>query len=109
MLRVWRISGEELAAINAQEVSDVRDLKKILRKLHGFPMCIQKLLHDGKALDSSTKLENPIDMQLVLLSLSSLAQQEEAANELTAYACEHGHVESGLLLENFLSALPPRS
>ncbi|CAE7566545.1 mask, partial [Symbiodinium pilosum] len=82
MLRIWRMSGQELPAVSIEGISVVRDLKASLCSLHGFPLCMQQLLHNGNGLDDSTKLDAPIDLQLVLLALSTKAQQCEAANEL---------------------------
>ena len=87
MLRIWRMSGQELPAVSMEQISHVEDLKALLRSLHGFPMCIQKLLHKGNSLDNSTKLDAPIHLQLVLLSAE--VQQLEAAKEL-AESCRKG-------------------
>ena len=47
MLRIWQMSGQELAAIDMEKIFDVRGLKATLRSLHGFPMCMQQMLHNG--------------------------------------------------------------
>ena len=67
MLRVCGISGAELASLRRVETEELRDvggLKLHLRKLQGFPACLQELL-DGKRLEDATKLEVPWDLQLV--------------------------------------------
>ena len=65
MLRVWGMSGEELAAVNLGEHLDVRDLKSSLCRMHGLPRCMQQLLYHGKRLDDFTKLDAPMDIQLL--------------------------------------------
>ena len=55
MLRVWTVSGEELAVLPKEELSDVRALKSHLRQLHGLPRFRQKLLHEGCNLDDGTR------------------------------------------------------
>ena len=97
MLRIWQVSGQELPAISMDEISNVRELKALLRSLHGFPTCMQKLLHNGNTMDNSTKLDAPIGLQLVLLTLSTAVQQIEAAEELTA-ACVQGDLKIARLL-----------
>ena len=92
MLRIWQMSGQELPAVSMEEISDVLSLKASLRSRHGFPLCMQELLHNGKSLINSTKLDAPIDLQLILLALSTEVQQDEAAKELTA-ACVQGDLE----------------
>ena len=67
-----------------ENISDVRDLKNALLRLHGFPMCMQEVLHNSKSLDNSTKLDAPIDLQLVILALSTEVLQVEAGKELVA-------------------------
>ena len=98
IIRVWRVSGEELAAIRSNEVFSVKDLRKHLCKLHGFPTCIQVVLYKGNTLHDSVRLETSIDVQLVLVPLSYPSERQlEAANELTD-ACAHGQVEVVQLL-----------
>ena len=85
MIFVWRVSGEQLAAFGAEEVTDVRELKDVLRSRYGFPPFIQQLLHKGKSLEDSAKLESPSDIQL-LLAVSTPAQQTQAVRALST-AC----------------------
>ena len=94
MLRVWQISGVELAAIPAEELSDVLALKQHLRVRKGLPVCLQELLHDGVRLQDSVKLRAPMDIQLGLLSL---AKGLEAAQELREAATK-GEIEVVRLL-----------
>ena len=90
MLRVWRLSGEELAAINIADIREVTDVKAILCRQHGCPPSMQKLLHNGSILEDSTKLETPIDLQLVLSYVTTDAKEQEAHRELVA-ACQNGY------------------
>ena len=76
------MSGQELPAVSMEGISDVRNLKASLRCLHGFPIRMQQFLHNGNILDSSIKIDAPIDSQLVLLALATDLQQLEAAKEL---------------------------
>ena len=73
MLRIWQMSGQELPAVSTERILDVQDLKASL-SLDGFPICMQQLLHNGKSLNSFTKLDAPMDLQLVLLPLLSNEQ-----------------------------------
>ncbi|CAE7700663.1 mask [Symbiodinium pilosum] len=101
MIHVWTVSGQELPAISLEDVRDVRDLKSTLRRLHGFPICMQQLLHNGNSLEDSTQLgpSSDMSMQLVLSAPSSAKQPREAANELLE-ACEMGSLlVTRLLLE----------
>ena len=93
MLRIWRMSGQELPAVSTEEISDVKDLKACLRILHGFPMCMQQLYHNGNNLDNSINIDTPMDVQLVLLAPSSPAHQTEAKEEL-AESCQQGRLKT---------------
>ena len=97
MLRIWRMSGQELLTGSMDAISDVGDLKASLRSLHGFPKCMQQLLHNGNSLDNSTKLDAPINLQLVLRRPSKEAQRQEAATELVA-SCAQGDLEAARML-----------
>ncbi|CAE7218060.1 ANKRD17 [Symbiodinium natans] len=102
MLHVWwATSGQPLASVTQEELSDVRTLKQHLRALHGFPICIQQLLHDGHCLEDGCKLEAPMDLQLVLLTVSN-TQGGQAEAELGLAAIQ-GHVE----VARFLLAAGP--
>ena len=112
MVRIWRVSGKELPAISVEDLSgerilkrsrtsregneitdtlrpDVGGLKRELCRLHGFPLCQQDLLHEGKRLENSTKLDDSMDLQLVFLPLATDVLQREAANEFLD-ACMNG-------------------
>ena len=79
MLHVWRPSGQELAVVSAEDCKDAAALKEHLRELHGFPVSLQLLLHEGNLLDDGAELDAPADVQLVLLNLSGLSQQDGSA------------------------------
>mmetsp|Transcript_9804 Transcript_9804/g.23542 ORF Transcript_9804/g.23542 Transcript_9804/m.23542 type:complete len:294 (-) Transcript_9804:217-1098(-) len=81
MLRIWSISGHEMASVPLAEVSTVRHLKERLAQLHGVPRFRQRLLDDGESLQDTATLYST-DLQLVFLNYSE-ASLEQAA-ELTA-------------------------
>ncbi|CAE7194055.1 ANKRD17 [Symbiodinium natans] len=70
MLRVWKMSGEELVALRREDFSesyDVADeLRRLLRNRYGFPVCTQTLLLDGGKLEPTCRLSFPSDLQLIL-------------------------------------------
>ena len=63
MLRVWSVSGDELASASREECRLVRDVKEHLRTRYGVPVCLQQLLCDGRCL--ADDVEAPADLQLV--------------------------------------------
>eukprot|EP00439_Symbiodinium_sp_Y106_P072107 s9_g13.t1 len=67
MLRVYMVSGDELAAIPVTAVSDVRDLKQQLQKHCGVPRFRQRLLRNGDLLEDHVALDAAGNLQLVLL------------------------------------------
>ena len=92
MLRVRRMSGQELPAVSMEDIRRVWDLKKSLCQLHGFPICMQELMHNGKTLANLTLLDAPMDIELVL-SAPSTAEQLLAAGKELVKACETGSLE----------------
>ncbi|CAE7273585.1 Ankyrin repeat domain-containing protein 29 [Symbiodinium microadriaticum] len=83
MLRIANLAGEELARIPLDELTDVKSLKQLLQRTHGFPPRFrQQLLLNEKILDDAFKLETPVELQLVLLTFSSTSQPQ--THELTA-------------------------
>ena len=88
------MSGQELPAVSIEDILDVRHLKASLRSLHGFPMCMQQLLHKGNSLDDFTKLDAPMDLQIVLQAPTS---KHEEKLELLA-ACSQGYLTIASLL-----------
>ena len=89
MLRVWSISGQELAAVPPGEMSEGGiHLKRHLRNRYGYPVCLQKLLQAGHCLEDGAPLvgpEDPLDLQLVLLSALSPKQMPQAESEWLEY------------------------
>ncbi|CAE7258385.1 Ankrd17 [Symbiodinium pilosum] len=90
MLRISRMSGDELAAVSLEEARNVLALKQALCRLHHFPVCLQHVLQNGTTLDDATKLVEPMDLQLVMLSTAT--QQDQAENEFRK-ACKDGCVQ----------------
>ena len=86
MLRIRALSGEEVASIPVEELTDVRELKLKLHRLHGFPTRFkQRLFLRGDPMDDSAELDSPMDLELVLLTFFD-ASQAEAAELVTAAA-----------------------
>ena len=95
------------------EFKDAAAVKNHLCELHGFPMYLQTLVHGCRRLSDDTKLDGAMDLQLVLVTLSSLPQHlgavaardlEDAAqqNRVATVRClvdaEHGYFEVARLL-----------
>ena len=99
MLRVWSVSGQELAAVPTGDAfEDVRGLKRHLRSQHGFPVCLQQLLQAGRCLGDLDPLAGPADLNLVLLSALGAEQMPQAKSELLEYVVDASHVEVGRAL-----------
>ena len=97
MLRVWRASGKELAAIPVEQLTTVQLLKQDLQGLCGVPRFRQRLVReDGTKLEDNDMLSSPANLQLVLLSLTSTS--EEQADELSQAAAvgDVSHLEKML-------------
>jgi len=98
MLRVWKLTGEELVSVSPEELSllsTARTLKSHLSRLYGFPETLQQLLYDGCLLKDADRLPTPADLQLVLQS----ALHTDAESDELFYAIHHGYTEAvGLLL-----------
>ncbi|CAE7554101.1 Ank3 [Symbiodinium natans] len=90
MLRVFMVSGEEFATHIGGDLNDVRSLKRHLWKTRGVSRFRQKLLYNGVVLDDHTTLDQPLDLQLVLMSFVKVGRlQLEAFSEAFA----SGHVQ----------------
>ena len=76
VLRVRRISGEEVTAVPVEELSTVRALKRDLQKQSGISRFRQRLLHKGTVLNDDLTLESPLELQLVLLNFIRPEEQE---------------------------------
>lgn len=77
LLRVWKTSGEEIASLPVEELSDVKALKRYLEPLCGTPRFRQRLLNDGVMLDDDAVINSPLDLQLVLLRFSDASDRED--------------------------------
>ena len=90
MLRVWRPSGQELAVENAAALEDVAAVKQFLSEAHGFPVYLQQLVQGGSVLADDTKLEDHVELQLVLLPIHgcspNLKIRDLAASDLATAA-----------------------
>ena len=56
MLRVWKVSGEELVAIEQKDMrsDNIYTLKTLLRSMYGFPVHTQTLVLDGGSAEGIT-------------------------------------------------------
>ena len=70
----------------------VSALKQELRRLHGFPLCMQQLLHNDDSLDPAMKLEEPMDLQLVIVPISEMRQFYDSLDEMLD-VCHTGMTE----------------
>ena len=77
LLRVWGLSGEELASLAREELSDVAALKLHLRQLHGFPVCLQELMHGSTRLEDAMVLDEHLELQLLLKASLAHARPEK--------------------------------
>ncbi|CAE7203466.1 Ankrd17 [Symbiodinium microadriaticum] len=75
-VRVWRDSGEEVAAIPLEEASDVKTLKQRLLKQCQMPRFRQKLFHRGSFMKDAMRLTSPIDVKLTLVPFVSASKQQ---------------------------------
>ena len=72
MLHIRSLAGEELVKVPLGEVSEVRELKRHLHRLHNLPVRFrQRLFFCGSLLDDDAKLDAPMDLDLLLLPLGS--------------------------------------
>ena len=98
MLRVTKLSGEEVASIAVGEVSDVRSLNRRLAQLPGLPPRFrQRLLSDGRGLEDDVMLDSPMDLQLVLLPFADVSQAQ--AFELIRAAWDGAVAKAGVALK----------
>ena len=82
MLRIWRLSGQQLTA-SADECANTTELKKHLCKQYGLPALLQHLLillHAGNHLGDGGKLEASMELQAVL-SNSGLSERDNRLAE----------------------------
>ena len=75
MLRVHLVSGEKLADIPVDELSDVRALKTCLQPLCGAPRFRQRILYNSSILADTEVLREPLQkVQLILLPFEATTQ-----------------------------------
>ena len=97
MILICMVSGEELPSISVEGVRHIGDVKRSLRALHGFPLCMQELLHDGKCLKDWERIDAPMDLQLVLKAPCSGEEKHELLSKF-ASICDSGQPEAARLL-----------
>eukprot|EP00439_Symbiodinium_sp_Y106_P049072 s1373_g6.t1 len=103
MLHVRTASGEEVASVTGHNFQTVLELKRHLRTLHGYPVSLQKLVHDGRLLDDDdVDVPEVGEVQLILLAKASEEVDSDtwhtAGHELVAYAGRYGHLDSARFL-----------
>eukprot|EP00439_Symbiodinium_sp_Y106_P026511 s797_g3.t1 len=94
MLQVRMISGENILipAEEAEEVHDVSGLKRHLTQARGLPSGFrQRLLFHGESLEDATKLESPMELDLVLLPFAEVS--EEQVQDLVSAASQGSTAE----------------
>ncbi|CAE7354943.1 AKT1 [Symbiodinium pilosum] len=89
MLRVWLTSGEEVASLPVENLTDVKNLKLHLQGLCGLTRFRQRLLHEGVPLYDTVTLDVPMDLQLVLLPFTDASDSDMF--EMTAAATWPDH------------------
>ncbi|CAE7741565.1 Asb13 [Symbiodinium pilosum] len=97
MIHVWKVSGEEVAAIAMDDLRDwsgtvyVRRLKEHLQRLSGIPRFRQELvMQNGVRLEDGARLHWPLDLQLVQLPY---ADPSEVTMRYLTHAAAMGRVE----------------
>ena len=91
MLRVWAVSGKELAAIPVEDLSNVWALKQQLREVCEHPASLQQLMHEGASLEDRVRLDAPMDVQLVLLPWDRTFEQKRKISSELWEGCDTGH------------------
>ncbi|CAE7747451.1 CFBP1 [Symbiodinium sp. KB8] len=86
------LSGEALTSIPVEELHDVRALKQCLNQLHGLPPRFrQRVFLRGELLEDTTKLDSPMDLDLVVLAFADVSQSD--VDDLIL------HAEEGIMAE----------
>ena len=85
--------------LNERELLDVGSLRRYLRQRLGLPLSVHRLLHGSSLADDATQLNLPMDLQLVLVTISSPGHRNEASEELIRFAAYHGHTEVARALQ----------
>ncbi|CAE7845594.1 ANKHD1, partial [Symbiodinium microadriaticum] len=99
LLHVWLVSGEKLASLCEEQVTDVLSLKRHLQTVCGKSRFRQRLLHHGTPLADNVKLCSFItDIQLVLLPFVHLTRDQETSLQEALLDGQLKSVEDMLLL-----------
>ncbi|CAE7469322.1 ANK1 [Symbiodinium sp. CCMP2592] len=97
MLRVWKISGDEVATLSAQDAlsltscsskpqktrkstvfdCNVSIVKRYLARAHGLPGFCQRLLQNGRQLHDHEVVKGPSELQLVMVPYGVVSAEEE--------------------------------
>ena len=68
MLCIWTLSGLELASLPYEEWKDIKEVKRYLHEKFSLPPRFrQRLLHQDEPWMDTTKIDAPVDLQLVLV------------------------------------------
>eukprot|EP00439_Symbiodinium_sp_Y106_P066735 s1069_g10.t3 len=95
MLHVRMLSGEEVACVEVEDLSDARALKQRLNQLHDFPSRFrQRLFCGGSPMCDAATLDAHMGLELVLLSYA-----EQEADELLTAAANGSKEEVETLLQ----------
>ncbi|CAE7484583.1 SMC4 [Symbiodinium natans] len=76
MVRVLTVAGEVLADLPTEDVDSVRSLKLLLAKLQGISRFRQRILQSGSILADDALLNLSVDVQLVVLPVSSMSPEQ---------------------------------
>ena len=93
MIRVLKLSGEELTAAAGDDVKNAAELKEHLLSLFDLPVCIQQLVQGGRVLTGEAGLSTPSEVFLVLVPASSTVLEVAFSS-----ACDKGNAEAVRLL-----------
>ena len=100
MLNLTMLSGQALARIAVGEVQDVKGLKQHLNQVYGLPSRFrQRVLFNGESLKDTVKLDSPMNLDLVLLTLADVSQKQ--VNYLAAAAMQGSVSQVGRLQAGF--------
>ena len=104
MIRVLKLSGEELVTVRGRDMQTVSSLKWHLRSLYGLPMCMQKLVQNGCILENASGLSAPSDVQLVVVAASAGRTEMNDVAPALLSACFRGDSEIARALFSVCSA-----
>ena len=93
MIRVFKLSGEELAAMHGGKVQTVSSLRWHLRSLYGLPIFMQKFVQNDCLLADGSDLSVPSDVQLVLVANSAGRTEMMDVADALVRACSRGDFE----------------